>query len=169
MKTPASKRRQALAKLARDTKLSRRLKAINGQVVELQPKSKMRNRKTVYRGDTYDSLLEAEYAAYLDLLVVSGEVTSWERQRPVILLDGPKARDRETLIVDFLVHYADARGSRYEDAKGRILPVFLHKCKLWKRRVAHELWVVQKPKGSKAWVYRQMATGIVPAWVKDYA
>ena len=163
--TPAGQRRKALAKLGREQRLTRRLEAIDGTLVSLNGRSKMRNQKTVYRGVKYDSLLEAEYAAYLDSLMLVGKVVAWERQVHVILLDGPKARDREKMIVDFKVWFPDGRW-RYEDVKGRLLPVFLHKVKHWKRRVQAELWIVTKPKDE--WVYRQMADGILPAWLEQY-
>lgn len=138
----SNQRRKALAKLAREQRLAKRLQAIDGTVVELGTKSKMRNIKTTYRGHKYDSLGEAEYAAHLDWLVQAGDVLWWERQCPVVVLDAPTARDRIKMIVDFKVQWLD--GVTYEDFKGRILPVFMLKAKLWKQHVAEPLYVVTR-------------------------
>lgn len=167
MSTPAQARRKALAQLAREARLTKRLQAIDGALIEPGRRANKWNaRKTEYKGAVYDSLVEAEYAAHLDTLVVAGEVVDWERQVPVTILDGPKARDRTKLIVDFWVCYAKGN-SHYEDVKGKILPTFLLKVKMWQRSVPHELWVVTKDDSGR-WQHKQMATGILPAWLEQY-
>ena len=167
MSTPAQARRRELARLAREARLTKRLQAIDGTLIAPGARrSKFNARKTEYRGNVYDSLVEAEYAAYLDTLVKAGEVVDWERQAPVTILDGPKAADRTKLIVDFWVCYA--RGSsRYEDVKGKILPTFMLKVKMWQRTVPHELWVVTRDDSGR-WQHKQMATGMLPAWLEQY-
>jgi hypothetical protein len=92
----------------------------------------------------FDSMGEAEYAAKLDMLVKAGEVVDWEQPKPVVLVDGPKARDRITMIPDFYVipavgnsFYVDYKGSRVTET-----PAFKLKVKLWRRHVGHELRVV---------------------------
>jgi len=131
-------------------------------------RNKMGNRTAYYRGEKYDSCLEAEYAAHLDLQQKLGVVIDWERQVPVTVLDGPKARDKIRLIVDFWVMYRDIP-SRYIDAKGRILPAFLFKVKLWKRNVPHELWIATKPDKDGPFVEKQLADGMLPAWRGEYS
>lgn len=96
---------------------------------------KFHNVKAFYKGESYDSAGEAEYAARLDLRCASGEIVDWERPKPIVLLDAPKARDRVTYRPDFYVipnvgfgYYVDYKGSRItETAAWRI------KVKLWKQ------------------------------------
>lgn len=167
MSTPAQARRKALAQLARDARLTKRLQAIDGTLIEPGARrNKWNARKTEYRGNVYDSLAEAEYASYLDSLVVAGQVVDWERQCSVTLLDGPKASNRTKLIVDFWVCYAKGN-SRYEDVKGKVLPAFNLKVKMWQRSVPHELWVVTRDDSGR-WQSKQVATGILPAWLEQY-
>lgn len=166
MRTPAALRRKALAQLAREQRLTKRLAAIDGTVIDPGKRSKWNARKTVYRGITYDSLAEAERASWLDAQMRVGQVRDWERQCEVIVLDGPKARDRVKLIVDYWVDYV-YRGPRYEDVKGVILPAFNLKVQMWRRHVPHQLWVITRNKDG-SWTEKQVADGVLPAWLDLY-
>ena len=70
--------------------------------------------KTEYGGVTYDSKLEARFAAILDQFQKAGMIRSWTRQVPFRMPDGSTHR------VDFMVFYGDDRFSLVE-VKGRDL------------------------------------------------
>lgn len=81
--------------------------------------SKYRNKKTVYKGQTYHSLKEAEYARSLDYLRKATDskhkVVSYTTQVPFpIEINGKKIC---TYYADFVVAYADGR-SEIVDVKG---------------------------------------------------
>ncbi len=60
----------------------RKVGSERGKSLEARKKSasKYRNVATEYAGKWYHSKAEAEYAAYLDQLKVSGEIKDWKRQ-----------------------------------------------------------------------------------------
>ena len=111
--------------------------------------SKWRNRRPVYRGVTYDSAVEAQRAAQLDLLVKAGKIHRWERGTSEIVLDdrrGNKMRYKP----DFLV-WENPFDCHAEDVKGVIPPGFRVKAILWGIRFpdiplrvidknGHEIW-----------------------------
>ncbi len=71
--------------------------------------------KTEYGGVTYDSRLEARFAALLDQYQRAGMIRSWTRQVPFRMPDGSVHR------VDFMVFYEDRTFTLIE-IKGRDLP-----------------------------------------------
>lgn len=69
------------------------------------PGSKMRNRRTPYNGREYDSKLEADTAAQLDLLVRAGLIRSWKAQESFELKAPSSGRESRSYNhrVDFMV------------------------------------------------------------------
>jgi hypothetical protein len=90
--------------------------------------------KTEYKGITYDSKKEAQYAAQLDLLrhaiKPSERVVKVERQPSFELQSAP---DRIVYRADFRAWYGDGR-IEVVDTKGAMTPVFRLKLKLMKQR-----------------------------------
>lgn len=103
----------------------------------LRSRTKFGNTPHLYNGVRYDSRMEAAYAAELDLLMrVVGpyKVASWERQIPVKLeVNGVLVC---TYIVDFLVHWADAR-DEWVEVKGFETPEWKIKEKLFRALYPH--------------------------------
>jgi hypothetical protein len=94
--------------------------------------NKYHNIKTEYKGDTYDSKKEADYAVLLDTMKRAkgvDRVLSWERQVPY------KIKIDKILICtyycDFVVKYADGR-IEHIDVKGVKTDVYKIKKKLVK-------------------------------------
>lgn len=85
--------------------------------------------KQTYNGYSYDSKLEAQYAAQLDWLVKAGEVKEWERQVKLAL----SVNDNHicNYFVDFLVRFSDGR-EEYHEVKGYETPEWKLKWKLAK-------------------------------------
>lgn len=71
-------------------------------------KNKYKAQKTKYKGKTYDSKKEAEYAEILDKLKDQGKITEWERQVrfPLPNLDGLW---KSWYSADFVVQTLDGR------------------------------------------------------------
>lgn len=88
--------------------------------------NKYGNRKTIYRGEKYDSAKEAHYALDLDLLILGKVVTSYERQVPYILTANGKKIGK--YLLDFKVLYGDGH-IEYVDVKG--MKTALYK---WKKK-----------------------------------
>ena len=86
--------------------------------------SKYGNRRAEYAGREYDSGLEAQCAAQLDLMKVGGLVLDWEPQVRFDLGNGITYR------ADFVVQYAKGQ-PRTIDAKGVQTPEFKLKRKLF--------------------------------------
>lgn len=82
-----------------------------------------------WRGVTYDSKGEMQYAQWLETLRSGGEIVSIERQPRVCLADAVKYR------ADWLVEYRDGR-REYIDFKGHESDRF---------RVVKQLWKVHGP------------------------
>lgn len=100
--------------------------------------SKYRNVRTLYRGEWYDSKLEASRAAELDLLLAARRITSWSRGKdwelaPAIKDARGKTLDRAiTYRPDFVVVGSD--GTMWcEDTKGVATAVWKIKRRLWWR------------------------------------
>lgn len=85
-------------------------------------------RKTWYGDRLFDSQLEANYAAELDILVRARVVSKWEPQvkMPIVVL-GKKVCD---YYIDFVVYYADGRVD-YVEVKGHETDVWKLKWKLF--------------------------------------
>ncbi|WP_051517111.1 DUF1064 domain-containing protein [Deinococcus phoenicis] len=94
-------------------------------------------RRTTYAGVTYDSKLEADAAAQLDLMKQGGLVLDWEPQ-PVFDLGAGVS-----YVGDFLVHYVTGL-PRVIDTKGVITAVFRIKQKLFEEKYSYEIDVVKK-------------------------
>jgi hypothetical protein len=88
-------------------------------------KSKYNNVPTTYNGKRYQSKLEADYAAQLDMMKRAGEVNYWLGQVPFALEGGVIYK------ADFLILFADGH---YEvwDSKGKRTAEFIIKKKqMW--------------------------------------
>lgn len=96
-----------------------------------QKVSKYGNRKTMYKGEMYDSKKEADYAQTLDLMTKARDaatrVQSYERQVPYPIF----VREKKicTYLADFVVMYADG-GVEVVDVKGVKTDVYKLKKKL---------------------------------------
>lgn len=94
--------------------------------------TKFNNKKVKYNGVLYDSILESEYAQYLDLLKKGKVIKGWDRQIPILLIvNGIKI---SKLIADFVVTNNDKTLS-YKEIKSPWTakqPVFRLKYKLLK-------------------------------------
>lgn len=106
-------------------------------------KSKYRNQKTVYDGIIFDSKKEAAYCKALDLskfaLNIKERVLGYERQVPYkIIINGILVC---RYILDFKVHYADAR-IEYVDVKGMKTSVYELKKKLM--LALHDISIMEK-------------------------
>lgn len=84
--------------------------------------------KQTYKDFSYDSKLEAGYAAMLDRMIKTGEIESWERQVKVELFgeNGAHICDYK---VDFLVYHKDG-SKEYVEVKGLETPYWRLKWKL---------------------------------------
>ncbi len=101
--------------------------------------------KTEYGGVTYDSRLEARFAALLDQYQRAGMIRSWTRQVPFRMPDGSVHR------VDFMVFYGDDRFSLVE-VKGRDLAAGRLKRAVVEEKYGVGIEVVHKP---TAWMPRK--------------
>ena len=101
--------------------------------------------KTEYGGVTYDSRLEARFAALLDQYQRAGMIRSWTRQVPFRMPDGSIHR------VDFMVFYGDDRFSLVE-VKGRDLAAGRLKRAVVEEKYGVGIEVVHKP---TAWMPRK--------------
>ena len=107
--------------------------------------AKYGNKQTPYKGDIYDSKLEAKYAAILDTLKSATnkaqKVVSWERQIPFqIILNGIKICK---YFADFKVLYADGR-EEIIDVKGLKTDVYKLKKKLVEAQYGIEIIEIKK-------------------------
>ena len=71
-------------------RFKKRLTAIDGTPVDLPTpggRQKYHAQKTVLNGETYDSLGEAECAAWLEQRRAAGDIDKWWRAAPVLLAD----------------------------------------------------------------------------------
>ncbi len=101
--------------------------------------------KTEYGGVTYDSRLEARFAALLDQYQRAGMIRSWTRQIPFRMPDGSIHR------VDFMVFYGDGRFAMVE-VKGRDLATGRLKRAVVEEKYGVGIEVVHKP---TAWMPRK--------------
>jgi hypothetical protein len=83
---------------------------------------------STYNGHTYHSILEANYAAELDIRVKAGELERWERQvRIPLIVNGQKVCD---YTIDF-VEYDKKGNVMYTEIKGFETPEWRLKWKLF--------------------------------------
>lgn len=95
-------------------------------------RSKYGNVPTLYRGRIYDSKKEAERAAYLDILVKSGDLAAVIPQVSFTLAGGIVYR------CDFVVLHNDGT-YRVEDVKGHRTKEYRIKKRLFKERYGREI------------------------------
>jgi len=83
--------RKLEAQAAAEERLSKRLTAIDGTPINLPAsggrRQKYHAQKTVLNGETYDSLGEAECAAWLEQRRQAGDIVQWWRPEPFLLAD----------------------------------------------------------------------------------
>ncbi len=92
-------------------------------------KSKYKAVKQNYNGYSYDSKLEANWAAQLDLMIKAKEVKKWERQHKISIdIDGIHICN---YFIDFKVWFTDGR-VEYHEVKGYETEVWKLKWKLSK-------------------------------------
>lgn len=146
-------------KKAKQERLEQRARLIGaGLITKPTRRSKYNQIKTVYLGERYDSLGEAEYAFKLTQRQLAGEIRAWNRPPAIVLVNASSPRDRITYKPDFEIKplngpaiYVDYKGSHVtETAAWRI------KVKLWKRNIPFELRVAY-PTG----VEKVVATGVI--------
>jgi hypothetical protein len=166
---------------ARRLRLERRA-ALIGAGVAVGTRSKFSSVETTYRGMTFKSLGEAEYAAKLDMLVKAGEIVDWEQPRGVpvddrCLICGASARlpcrtktgsemvgfhkQRMTYQPDFYViprqgysYYVDYKGRDKRTGKTPTeTPIWRRKVIQWRKNVPFELRVAY-PDGTEKVVAR---------------
>ncbi len=79
------------------------------------PKNKFGAVKQTYNGYSYDSQMEARYAAQLDWCIKAGEVEKWERQHKISIdVNGVHIAN---YFIDFKVYMADG-SIEYHEVKG---------------------------------------------------
>jgi hypothetical protein len=138
--------------------------ALIGAGIDVESRNKNRSVSTLYRGERYDSLGEAEYAAKLDMLVKAGEIVDWERPARMAIDDrcltcGATAklrcrtktgsellgfhRPRMTYKPDFYV-IPNEGYSYFVDFKGRILRGWNRTVTQWRKNIPFELRVAFK-------------------------
>lgn len=94
--------------------------------------SRYGNRKTVYNGNTYDSMKEARYARDLDMRLRAQDIRGWERQVPIPL----EAYGKKicSYIVDFVVMHKNGQ-KEYVEVKGFKTAVFRLKWKMFEAKM----------------------------------
>jgi len=90
--------------------------------------TKYNNKKTSYNGHYYDSMLEANYAMYLDILVKAKVVDHWEGQ--VVKRLDVNGKTVCTYRLDFEVYYTNGK-VEYVEVKGFWTDVARIKVKLF--------------------------------------
>jgi hypothetical protein len=97
-------------------------------------KSKYNNTKTIYNGEKYDSVAEAERAKFLDSLYEAG---LRKLRQPRFKLGVPE----NVYVADFFVT-RPGLPSHVEDVKGMKTAKFMRDVKLWKAYGEWDLWIV---------------------------
>jgi|GEM_PF-4368184 len=106
--------------------------------------------RTEYRGEWYDSKMEANYAARLDLEKRAGKILNWWRGERVDLLGSPGRPGRVTYKPDFHVVYPDGQEVAI-DVKGAVPRDFRIRVALWELKFPNlPLRVVDKD-GNVCW------------------
>lgn len=107
--------------------------------------SKFRNKKTMYRGVMYDSILESEYAILLDFRLQAGEIKRWERQLPIPLSVNGILICK--YIMDFVVYHNDGSVECVE-TKGFETAVYKLKAKLFRALNPQMKYTIEKRKNN---------------------
>lgn len=128
---------------AKQNKLEQRARLIGAgiEVPATRRRSKYNQVKATYNGERFDSLGEAEYASKLNLRVAAGQIRSWERPKPIILVDGPTPRSRVSYKPDFLEWRLDGSPGYidYKGSKATVTQSFRIKVKIWAQKIPYEL------------------------------
>lgn len=112
-------------------------KLINGK-----KKNKYNAVRQTYKGRSYDSKLEARYAAQLDVLIAAGEVRRWEPQKTLKCIVNGFEICRYAL--DFYVEFMDGRIEYWEvKSKGTMTAAWRIKWKLVKTLFPKENFVLK--------------------------
>lgn len=110
---------------------------------QIKRPNKYHARRTLYNGVWYDSAAEANRAKELDMCIMTGHVTWWLRQVPVMI--GEPGVDRP-FRVDFLVaepcFNSQAVHVHGEDVKGMETASFRRRLRQWRLRGPFDLHVV---------------------------
>ena len=77
--------------------------------------------RQTYNGHSYDSRLEAQYAANLDWMIKAGEVKKWERQFKISI--DLKGVHITNYFIDFKVWFTDGK-IEYHEVKGPVTEVW---------------------------------------------
>ena len=118
----------------------------------------MRGRKTIYRGELYDSAAESHRAATLDLLTRAGKLARWERGASQVILDDGVGRS-VSYCPDFIVYMNDGT-RRAEEVKGYardkkkrlVLPRDLRmRMILWEQKFVNLPVIVVDKDGTELW------------------
>lgn len=107
-------------------------------------RTKYNNKPTVYNGVPYPSIIQAEYAASLDLMLSNGDIDWWLGE-VTVRLGVPENK----YTVDFVVGSSFSNGRwaiRAIEIKGRETPKFRHDCVLWARYGPWMLVIVKRGK-----------------------
>jgi hypothetical protein len=96
--------------------------------LRFQNKNKYKNVRQTYNGYSYDSKIEAQYAAELDMLKRGKAIKDYDRQVKVELF-GENGSRVCNYYVDFLVYHNDG-SLEYVEVKGYETPVWRLKWKL---------------------------------------
>lgn len=104
-----------------------------------QTKNKFRAIKTEYRGGSYDSKKEAQYAMYLDSELRAGRIKSWEKHKRIDLYGENKTKIC-AYVCDFVIERLDGV-IEYLDVKSKITetPVFRIKWKMLQDKFKAEI------------------------------
>jgi len=102
-----------------------------------------------YKGRTYASMAEMEYARMLDMLKEAGEIHEIIHQPIRIWNDGDSR-----YIPDFYVVYGDEREPEFIDVKGMETPAFKKSKNLWTKHETSRLVIVVK--SGKGWKIKEV-------------
>lgn len=138
--------------------------------IRVKARSKYAAERASYNGHLYASILEADYARHLDLLLLAGELRSVERQRRIRLeVNGHHICD---YIPDFDVEWPDGSRSLIE-AKGFETPEWKLKARLtvacWlPANPGYDYRVVRRDRGGR-WLVQTYRVGdaAVPSGVES--
>lgn len=92
--------------------------------------------KQTYRGRSYHSRAEANYAMYLDQRVKDGEIKSVEPQKKIELF-GENGTRICNYYIDFVVEHLDGK-TEYIEVKGFVTGIWKLKWKLFNDKYGHD-------------------------------
>lgn len=90
-------------------------------------------KRQTYKGNSYRSKAEVNYAMYLDQRVKDKEIKSWEREKKIELF-GENGTKICNYYIDFVVHHNDG-STEYVEVKGFKTNIWLLKKKLMEDKV----------------------------------